>query len=72
MNVSMNQSKNNYLPYGGYSKKDRKQYLLKDNLIILERFTLNPKDYTLPELKYTYTRYVNPKKPSSFKKKRLF
>jgi len=72
MNVSMNQSKNNYLPYGGYSKKDRKQYLLKDNLIILERFTLNPKDYTLPELKYTYTRYVNPKKPSSFKKKDYF
>ena len=67
----MNHSKTKY-QYGGYSKKDRKKYLLKDNVIILERFTLNPKDYNLPELKYTYMRYVNLKKPASFKKNDYF
>ena len=46
--------------------------LLKDNLILLERFTNNSKDYQLQELKYSYTRYINPKKPPKFKKDDYF
>ena len=58
--------------YGGFCKKHRKEYLLKDNLILLERFTNNSKDYQLQELKYSYTRYINPKKPTKFKKDDYF
>ena len=49
--------------YGGYCKKHRKEYLLEDNSIILERFTSNCKDYTLQELKYYYTKNIKSEKP---------
>ena len=58
--------------YGPYCKKHRKAFLLKDNHIVLERFTSNISDYKLDELKQCYIRYVNPKKHSKFKKKDYF
>ncbi len=54
--------------YGGFCKKHKDNYLIKDRLIVLDRFTMNPKDYNLTQLKDTYTRYISSKKPSKFKK----
>lgn len=58
--------------YGSYCKKHRKMYLLKDNHIILERFTCNISDYTLDELKRYYIRFIHAKKHSQFRKKDYF
>ena len=58
--------------YGGYCKKHRKEYLLKDGLLILDRFTSNEKDYTLAELKKYYIRNVTTEKLSKFKKMDFF
>ena len=54
--------------YGGYCKKHKNEYLMKDNLILMNRFTCNIKDYTLKDLKYFYIRNINHKKHSKFKK----
>jgi hypothetical protein len=54
--------------YGGFCKKHRKHYLIKDDYIVLEHFTSNIKDYTAIELKKYYLRYVKSKKHSKFKK----
>lgn len=58
--------------YGGFCKKHRKHYLIKDDYIVFERFTTNIKDYTLVELKKYYLRYINSKKHSKFKKEDYF
>ena len=44
--------------YGGFCKKHRKDFLLKDNNIILDRFTINEKDYSLRELKSFFIRFI--------------
>jgi len=61
--------------YGSYCYKHRKNYLLEDNKIILNRFTHNIKDYTITDLKYTLKciwpkwnkRHNKLKKPDLFK-----
>ena len=58
--------------YGGYCKKHRKQYLLHNNSIIINRFTKNDKDYSLVELKEFYNRVLKTEKTSSFKKQDYF
>lgn len=61
--------------YGGYCYKHRNKYLLKDNLIIINRFTGKSKDYTIPQLKFFYKNII--RKPnqgniSNLKKNELF
>jgi hypothetical protein len=53
--------------YGGYCKRHRTTYLLKDNLILIDRFTYNIKDYNLKDLKYFYIQNIRDKH-SNFKK----
>jgi len=55
--------------YGGYCKNHRKEYLLDGGMIILDRFTCEIKDYTLPELKNFYKRNLKSKKGDSKYKK---
>jgi len=55
--------------YGGHCKKHRKEYLLKDDIIVLDRFTMNPKDYSLQELKVFFNRFIkSAEKTSKYKK----
>ena len=69
--TNCNQKDNNM--YGGYSKKDRKKYLLQDKCIIIDRFTKCDKDYSLVELKEFYNRVLKTsEKKSSFKKQDYF
>ena len=61
--------------YGGYCWKHRHQYLLQDNLIVLDRFTGNSKDYSLPQLKYFHKhvlRKTSKEKVSKYNKSELF
>ena len=61
--------------YGGYCWKHRHEYLLQDNLIILDRFTGNSKDYSLPQLKYFHKhvlRKTSKEKVSKYNKSELF
>ena len=59
--------------YGGYCKKHRKEYLLKDNIIHIDHFTSDCKDYSLPELKDFYNRFLKgSEKTSKFKKNDYF
>jgi len=53
---------------GGYCYRHRKEYLIKDDIIILNKFTSNSKDYTLKELKRYYTQCVTTKSVPTFKK----
>ena len=58
--------------YGGFCKKHRKLFLLKDESIILNRFTCDERDYTLKELSTCYTTHINSKKPSKYRKHDYF
>lgn len=58
--------------YGGYCKKHKNNYLMKDNLILMDHFTCNIKDYSLKDLKYFYIRNISHKKHSKFKKGDFF
>jgi len=53
---------------GGYCYKHRKEYLLKNDIIILKYFTSTSKDYTLGELKRYYNHYITKTPPHKFKK----
>jgi hypothetical protein len=66
MSICMNCSSKVAVGYGGYCKQHRKYYLLNDNMIILNRFTCNHKDYTLPELKQYHKQMIKSK--HSYKK----
>ena len=57
--------------YGGYCKKHRNEYLLKDELIILDHFTENSKDYKLSDLKLFCNKQIS-KTPCKFKKDDYF
>ena len=60
--------------YGSYCYKHRKNYLLEDNKIILNRFTHNIKDYSINDFKNTL-KYIWPKwkkKHNKLKKQELF
>ncbi len=58
--------------YGGYCKKHKNNYLMKDKLILIDHFTCNIRDYSLKDLKYFYIRNINHKKHSKFRKKDFF
>jgi hypothetical protein len=58
---------------GGYCYRHRKEYLLKNDIIILNHFTSNSKDYTIKELKRYYNHYITNKTPPyKFKKSDYF
>jgi len=57
--------------YGNFCYKHRKHYLLKDNLIIFNRFTWKSKDYTLKDIKGTLS-HLHPKNRFNLKKDELF
>ena len=58
---------------GGYCYRHRKEYLLKDDIIILNHFTSNSKDYTIKELRLYYNHYITNKTPPyKFKKSDYF
>lgn len=46
--------------YGGYCKKHRSHHLCKDRLLVMERFTGDMKDYTVPQLKFFYDQVMKP------------
>lgn len=54
--------------YGDYCRKHRKEFLINESIINLDRFTKNIKDYSLDELKKSYVKYIHIKKPVKFKK----
>ena len=61
--------------YGGYCYKHRKEHLLQDDLILLNRFTGKSKDYTLPQLRDFYKHYLmkfKKDKRLKYKKNELF
>ena len=59
--------------YGGYCKKHRKEFLLKDNIIHIDHFSSDCRDYSLPELKDFYNRFLKgSEKTSKFKKQDYF
>ena len=70
MTTCVNCSSTSKPEYGGYCKNHRKEYLLDGSLmIIIDRFTCEIKDYTLPELKGFYKCNLKSKKgDSKFKK----
>ena len=69
MSTCTNCSSKAKVVYGGYCKNHRKEYLLDDSMILIDRFTCEMKDYTLPELKNFYKRNLKSKKgDSKFKK----
>jgi len=53
---------------GGYCYRHRKEYLLKNDIIILKYFTSDSKDYTVEELKRYYNHYITKTPPYKFKK----
>tara|TARA_B110001469_G_C9611545_1_gene304221 strand:- start:374 stop:1420 length:1047 start_codon:yes stop_codon:yes gene_type:complete len=64
---------NNKKCYGGYCWKHRKNYLLDNNCIIIDRFTSYSNDYTIKELKYFCNRFIkSTKETKSFKKTDYF
>jgi hypothetical protein len=58
MSTCTNCSSKAKVVYGGYCKNHRKEYLLDDSMILIDRFTCEMKDYTLPELKNFFTELV--------------
>ena len=69
MSTCTNCSSKAKVVYGGYCKNHRKEYLLDDSMILIDRFTCEMKDYTLPELKNFYKRNLKSKKGDSKYKK---
>ena len=57
--------------YGGYCKKHKNDFLFKDELINLDHFTGNSKDYKLSDLKLFCNNQIS-KSPSKFKKADYF
>ena len=63
---------NNKKCYGGYCWKHRKQYLMNENGIILDNFTVTSKDYTIQELTYFCKNVIKHKKLYKYKKQDYF
>lgn len=57
--------------YGGYCKNHKDNFLIEDNLIQLNKFTNNIKDYKLKDLKYFYVTIIK-EKHTKFKKQDYF
>lgn len=72
MNISTKNSQENSMnKYGGYCKRDKDQFLLKDGLIIIDHFTNDIKDYKLKDLKLFFTTHIK-QKHTKFKKHDYF
>lgn len=72
MNCIFNENCKFIKKYGNYCYKHRKHYLLKNNIIDLDKFTFNMKDYTIVDIKNTLKYiYIN-KKIKNDSKENLF
>lgn len=60
-----------HICYGGYCKKHKDLFLLKDGFINIDNFTGDVKDYKLNDLKKYCNKYIS-KSPSKFKKQDYF
>ena len=69
---TMNHSKTKYQPYGGYSKKDRKKYLLKDNPHYLREIYIESQGLQFTRAQIYLYSLCESQKPASFKKNDYF